>query len=92
LSDDGMMDRLGRKLTKRASRLRRRLYWAWRNVVSESRMVREIDSATAPIADLTRYEKRMCSQHGEDGILEAIFRKIGTTNRYCVEFGVGSGR
>lgn len=44
-----------------------------------------------PITDLWPYERRVYSQHGEDGILDALFRAIGTTNRYYVEFGVGNG-
>jgi hypothetical protein len=38
------------------------------------------------------FEARVYSQGGEDGILHAIFRKIGTTNKFCVEFGVEDGR
>lgn len=37
------------------------------------------------------YEKRMFSQNGEDGIIEELFSRIGTTNRFFVEFGVQSG-
>ena len=37
---------------------------------------------------LTRYEYQVYSQNGEDGILEEIFRRIGTTNKFFVEFGV----
>ena len=45
-----------------------------------------------PVSDLTPFEKRYSSQNGEDGILEAIFALVGTTNRYFVEFGVEDGR
>ena len=31
------------------------------------------------------------SQHDEDGIIQEIFRRIGTTNKVFVEFGCGSG-
>jgi hypothetical protein len=41
--------------------------------------------------DLRAFERRVCSQNGEDGIIEEIFRRIGTGTRYFVEFGVESG-
>lgn len=41
--------------------------------------------------NLNRYEYEILSQCGEDGILEEIFKRIGTTNRFFVEFGAGNG-
>jgi hypothetical protein len=40
---------------------------------------------------LLRYQSQVCSQNGEDGIIQETFRRVGTTNRTFVEVGVGSG-
>lgn len=37
------------------------------------------------------YEYNVFSQSGEDGILAEIFKRIGTTNKFFVEFGVSNG-
>jgi hypothetical protein len=41
---------------------------------------------------LERYGRKVYSQNDEDGILEEIFRRIGTGSRSFVEFGVTDGR
>lgn len=40
---------------------------------------------------LGRYENQVFSQNGEDGIIQEIFNRIGTTNKYFIEFGVQNG-
>ncbi len=40
---------------------------------------------------VSQYEHQVFSQNGEDGILQEIFRRIGASNRFFVEFGVGNG-
>lgn len=40
---------------------------------------------------LTKFERKVFSQSGEDGILREIYRRIGTTNQYFIEFGVETG-
>ena len=40
---------------------------------------------------LNKYEFSVYSQGGDDGIIHEIFRRIGTTNKMFVEFGVGDG-
>ncbi len=42
--------------------------------------------------DLHRYERRVYSQGGEDGVITRVFECIGTTNRYFVEFGAWDGQ
>jgi len=41
--------------------------------------------------DINLHEKTIYSQNGEDGIIEYIFSRIGTTNKFSVEFGVENG-
>lgn len=40
---------------------------------------------------LNKNEYQVFSQNGEDGIIGEIFNRIGTTNKYFIEFGVESG-
>ena len=42
-------------------------------------------------AGINEFEHRVSSQNGEDGIIAEIFRRIGTTNRFFVEFGTQDG-
>jgi hypothetical protein len=74
-----------------AMRWRRKLAWAVRNHRNGLRIARELRIGRRPLADVTRYERRFFSQNGEDGILQALFAVLGTTNRYFVEFGAGKG-
>jgi len=40
---------------------------------------------------LNSHEYQVYSQNGEDGVLDEVFRRIGTTNRFFVEFGAADG-
>ena len=40
---------------------------------------------------LNCFEYQVFSQNGEDGIIEEIFKRIGTTNKFFVEFGAANG-
>jgi len=40
---------------------------------------------------LTKRSRKIYSQHGEEGIIEAIFEVIGIANKWCVEFGAWDG-
>jgi hypothetical protein len=39
---------------------------------------------------LNRFEAKFFSQHGEDGIIAEIFKRIGTNNKTFFEFGAGT--
>ena len=45
----------------------------------------------SPHGQLARYEWRISSQNGEDGIIAEIFRRIGAGKRTLVEIGVDDG-
>lgn len=42
------------------------------------------------INNIKNNESSVCSQGGHDGVIDFIFKNIGTTNRFCVEFGFNS--
>jgi len=44
-----------------------------------------------PEEPLTRYEHRVFSQNGEDGVLAELLRRIGVVSRWFVEFGIETG-
>ena len=88
----GILSTVRNKVVKQVQGIPRKLRWAWQNRTHARRIAREVAGSDQPIGDLTRYERKINSQHGEDGIIEAIFARIGTSNKYVVEFGVGSGR
>jgi hypothetical protein len=44
----------------------------------------------SPLA-LRNFERKVYSQHGEDGIIAEIFRRIGEGGKYAVEFGIEDG-
>ena len=57
-----------------------------------------VQTCALPICDryrdprcLNRFEQRVCSQGGEDGILAEILRRVSPLSRYFVEFGCGDG-
>lgn len=41
--------------------------------------------------DLSKFEKKVYSQNGEDGVLDALFSLLNTTNKYFVEIGTENG-
>lgn len=46
---------------------------------------------TANSADLHRFERSIHSQHGEDGIIAEILRRIGSGQRVLIEIGAADG-
>lgn len=44
-----------------------------------------------PGRGLTASELKVFSQNGEDGVIAAIYARIGAASRYFVEFGIGKG-
>lgn len=43
------------------------------------------------LENLNLFERKIYSQNGEDGIIEIIFKKIGTINKFFVEIGTEDG-
>jgi glycosyltransferase involved in cell wall biosynthesis len=63
--------------------------WLWRNAMSNLKLTLGWPLiGHGELTDLTAFEQRIFSQHGEDGILRAIFKKLGDGDRSCAELGV----
>jgi hypothetical protein len=60
-------------------------YFFWKNAMAR---LHRLTLKNGPIQNLNAFEKRYYSQNGEDGLIEIIFEKIGTSKRFCVEFGI----
>ena len=60
-------------------------------VVESARELAARDPRHSDVRRLLGYGYKGYSQGDEDGIIDEIFRRIGTTNRYFIEFGVGEG-
>jgi hypothetical protein len=56
----------------------------------------EADTLAIPSIDLSKYEKKIFSQNGEDGVtmklIELLYDKDSTDNKYYVEFSVHTGK
>ena len=52
---------------------------------------RPIDRRNKESTWLQEYRSNVTSQSGEDGVLSKIFEIIGTNNKFCVDFGAGTG-
>ncbi len=73
------------------TRIRRRVTWVRTKArILRWRSLEDLRRVWSP-ANLRNHERRVYSQNGEDGIIEEIFRRIGTTNRNFVEFGIEDG-
>lgn len=42
--------------------------------------------------ELSRFERNVTSQNGEDGVLSEIFKRIGALTNSCIEFGAWDGK
>ncbi|MCJ8277940.1 MAG: hypothetical protein HRT44_11080 [Bdellovibrionales bacterium] len=71
--------------------LRRLLRWKTQRKISHFKNLEDERKNSDPL-NLRNFEDKVYSQNGEDGILQEIFRRIGTTNQFFVEFGVENGQ
>lgn len=71
--------------------IQERLDFLWELAADAHRLQRLGEERYANPLRLNRHEAKIYSQAGEDGIVLEIFRRVGTTNCFFVEFGIGNG-
>jgi hypothetical protein len=67
------------------------LLFNWHRVLKKYYTIREKRLARKYPDCLMNFEETIFSQNGEDGVIKEIFRRIGTTDKFFVEFGVQDG-
>jgi hypothetical protein len=72
-------------------RLTRPFLFTWHRVLKKYGTIREKHLARKYPQCLINFEQKVCSQNGEDGIINEIFDRIGTTSKFFVEFGIQDG-
>jgi glycosyltransferase involved in cell wall biosynthesis len=72
--------------------------WTWDNTARKVvERVNDLVSAESPThkridsVPVTAFERKLSSQNGEDGILNELFRRLGVSDSFFVEFGVQDG-
>jgi hypothetical protein len=78
-------------MSSRLWRTRRKLQVYRHNPWRDFRVWTDLTLFRRPITDLFPYERRVFSQHGEDGIIDALMTAVGAVDRFFVEFGAGDG-
>lgn len=66
----------------------------WSTGLEQEEFIKRLLVSEAKYQDrlnLNRFEHRMFSQSGEDGIIHEVFQRIGETNRTFIELGSGDG-
>ncbi len=63
----------------------------WHRVRKKYGTIRETRLARKYPQCLMNFENIISSQNGEDGIIQEIFKRIGTTDKFFVEFGIQDG-
>jgi hypothetical protein len=71
--------------------LTRPLLFNWHRVKKKLGTIREKQLTRKYPLCLLNFERRTFSQNGEDGIIEEIFKRIETTDKFFVEFGIQDG-
>ncbi len=72
--------------------LTRHLLFTWHRIRKKYGTIREKRLARKHPDCLTNFEQKLFSQNGEDGIIQEIFNRIETTDKFFVEFGIQDGR
>lgn len=89
----GRMDRVDRAVqAQMVLESDRVVYTALALLAERHRGISNRSDSSRASTPLTPYELRVFSQNGEDGVLAEILARVGTSERFFVEFGVESGR